>query len=209
MQLVAVRVPNSLQVNLPKRDGYQAGRDIKVQNHIASLKISPKKVEIYAAHDIKWLKLYFIFGIACLVVGFTQFLNEKFNIPILFFFIVDLFVFVSFSHMLLKILDKYNFKNAKFYSAYCDGVIQLHSHLNGKITNKIFEFYTDIWRVEYKKNIFGNGVLFFYLLLNDKPTKKVVIFELDAEARYVYDSFYDQERIKNFLEQKEQSNTII
>lgn len=178
----------------------------------SNLNVSPKQIILYAKTDIKPIQLFLVLGIVFSILAAVEFFVQEFKAPIIISSLFGILMMIVLSTFALKKANEFNFKNGKFRSWYCDGAITLRAHgSNGKPIDINYKFYEDIWKIEYKTNFFDNGVLSFYLIdrKDHKPIKKVIVFKSAAEACYIYDSFYDQERIKAFLEQKDQSTTSI
>lgn len=193
--------------SIPRATNVTQTGNINIYN---ALNVSPKQIKLYALTDIKWLNLWFRVMIIILAIAVIGIIQEH-NIPISISLPIGI-IFIIALIFCPKILEFYNYKNKKFRSEYCDGIVTLRSHKKVFFATDItYKFYEDIWKIEHKTNFFDNGVLSFYLIdrKDHKPIKKVIIFKSAAETCYIYDSFYDQERIKAFLEQKDQSTTSI
>ncbi len=159
------------------------------RNMVHDIKVSPRDIELKAIvnHDLVVGFVYVVCIIAIYMFLNTMLISEFLKLMISI--VTGLFVF-----LLIDMSQKFMMKYSPWHISYIDGRITI----NG-VERK---FYEEIWNMQYKRSIIGNGIVSIYGVNpeNNRPYHHKLKFMHDAEARYVYDSFIDIERIAKYKE---------
>ncbi len=157
-------------------------------NLVTSLSVQPEAIKLEAIVNHNWIVYLLMFGQIYIVFSLVFYFqnSELLNLYIVFETLVFFFGVVYG-------LNKLLFKFSALHVVYENGTI--------KINGKDREFYKDIWKMTYKKDYLSEGAsISVYGVDKDskRPYKYKLNFMLDGEARYVYDSFWNEERIEEF-----------
>lgn len=168
----------------------QAGGNITIlSNLVHDVKVQPREIELKAIvnHDLVLLFVYIVSIVSVYVLLSTFIVSTTFTILAS----TGTGVFVIF---LIDGAQKFMMKYSSWHIKYVDGRITI----NGRER----KFYEEIWSMSYKKTLIGNGIISFYAVNPDSnmPYSRKIKFMNDAEAKYVYDSFMDGERMKRYRE---------
>ena len=159
-----------------------------ITNMIGNVKVSPKGIELKAVVDHFWLSFFIIAAICVLVISTTIYFQLR-SLGIFLGVIIGALTVISLEFATTNIMLKYT----PWHIVYKDGVI--------KVGKRERRFYEEIWDMSYRRTIFGNGILTFYAVNpvgSQEPYERKLQFLKAVHAKYVYDSFFDAGRIREF-----------
>jgi len=178
----------------------QAGRDLTILSSLVhSVSVPPRDIELKAIVNHDWVVGFAYIVSVVLTWEFLQTNVFSTVLQILFSICVGMMVI-----FLIEGSQRFMLKYSPWHIKYRDGKITLDGRER--------KFYEEIWNLSYKKNWIGNGIIHFYGVdpNSHKPYGLKIKFMRNAEAKYVYDSFNDEDRItayKNMV--KEQAEVVV
>ena len=161
------------------------------QYYLNSLKITPAEVEFKATKSYGFIGfIIFVFAIL-LVVPLAKFIhifikdiNEDLFLSATIATIATISLLVFTNYIMQRIpIGNVKYKDKKVT---IDGIT--------------YSFYTDVWDIEYSRNIinsfFSSATLVFYIITakTKNPISYRIKFDQDAKAKYIYDLFHTKMR---------------
>lgn len=174
------------------------------QNLFNSLKTTPKDITLHATVNNQLFTILVTVFTVCLflvsyfLIGYFSltYIFSDSNTDIALSITLMLSGGISMLTMiyLLEFADKLAHKLSSFNIIYKDGTL--------KVNGNTYQFYDDIWDIVYNPNKYGlSGKLTLFIVnqKTQKPFSMTITFTHKAGAKYVYDSFCSQQRIKEYL----------
>lgn len=163
----------------------QVGGNLTILSSLVhSVNVSPRDIELKAIVNHDWI-VGFAYLVSILISWWFLHIS-MFSSTLKILFSVSVGMLVIF---LIEGSQRFMLKYSPWHIKYTDGKITLDGRER--------KFYEEIWTLSYKKNWIGNGIIHFYGVNpnSHKPYGRKIKFMHNAEAKYVYDSFNDEERI--------------
>jgi len=191
------RVGNSLG-NIGDNTNINQGRDLVIHNtFVGKLKRAPRNVRVMAI--MNYTLLYFLMAF---IIGFIFFITITFSLHLYdntFFksngFI--LFLTIGFSALLGAAISV-SFFEKKLLKIRWGHVLYKNKTIIYNLKRE--KFYDDIWDIELKETWLGHGKLRYFGIhkVSNKPySRKITVMDY-AQAKYIYDSFWNVEKIEEF-----------
>ena len=183
------------------KEGIQYNAENMHNNFLASLKVSPRDVEVDAIINYSRLLSFAFVLSAMLITAVVKYVPSGLNsentsfIQMLIFLVM---MSLTIMPMIMSVVTLDPVTNMLSYFLnlkvkYHDGVLD-YANIKRK-------FYSEIWDIKYKKHFIGKGATLTIYAMNEEkkiPYKDIIRFKDDAKAKYMYDSFWNHERIKKF-----------
>ena len=162
-------------------------------NMINALKRTPKEIDLVAIVNNNWFTAFTMFFL--FIVTIAEFiLVAKSGIDVFIGFGICAFTISFLMIAILEIADKFARKFPRWHLKNVDGTITYDK--------QEYRFYENIWDMQYKPNFTGFGGRLVMYVLNPEtknPFELRVNFAFRAKAKYIYDSFHNQNRISAYL----------
>lgn len=164
-------------------------------NLVNNLKVLPKDIDLVATINNRWFPIVYLL-VSVPLFGFILHTFFKFftNTPFFLGFIICGLFMIIWIVVLLDLADKISHKFSIWHVHYKDGSLI--------IKNNIYRFYDDIWDIEYNPSYFGlSGKLVLYIIHPEtkNPFQLVLSFTYKSKAKYLFDSFFNPDRIQKHL----------
>lgn len=162
-------------------------------NLVGSLSIAPKDFEIKAIVNHTWILVAIAIVVISIIYGILKFFAIVFpqSYNYIGYAVLLLYAFLLPSGIML--FEKLTYYFSGTHVKYNNGVFTVNGISR--------EFYREIWDIKYKPLLFRDGAVLTIYGVNavkNRPYKNTIKFMRDSDAKYIYDSFWNRERIERF-----------